>query len=131
MTESTDDILTRPLGVPEAVPAQPTSRLGQLIAAARRPRIAAAAIAAGFAVAAGLVLALGDPDGGEPRVQVAIAMRDLELRGAGNLLGDEQSGHVAAVGFELYVSLLDDAVEELRAAGGAARAAAAAAEGCT
>ena len=51
----------------------------------------------------------------------AIAMRDLELRGAGNLLGDEQSGHVAAVGFELYVSLLDDAVEELRAAGGAAR----------
>ena len=32
-----------------------------------------------------------------------IAMRDLEIRGAGNLLGDEQSGHVAAVGFELYV----------------------------
>jgi transcription-repair coupling factor (superfamily II helicase) len=55
----------------------------------------------------------------------AIAMRDLELRGAGNLLGDEQSGHVAAVGFELYVSLLDDAVEELRAADGAARAEAA------
>ncbi len=47
----------------------------------------------------------------------AIAMRDLELRGAGDLLGDEQSGHVAAVGFELYVSLLDDAVEELRATG--------------
>jgi transcription-repair coupling factor (superfamily II helicase) len=55
----------------------------------------------------------------------AIAMRDLELRGAGNLLGDEQSGHVAAVGFELYVSLLDDAVEELRAAGGGGRAEAA------
>jgi transcription-repair coupling factor (superfamily II helicase) len=53
----------------------------------------------------------------------AIAMRDLELRGAGDLLGEEQSGHVAAVGFELYVSLLDDAVEELRAAGdGAAEA---------
>ncbi|MGH2965637.1 MAG: transcription-repair coupling factor [Solirubrobacterales bacterium] len=49
----------------------------------------------------------------------AIAMRDLELRGAGDLLGDEQSGHVAAVGFELYVSLLDDAVEELRAEDGA------------
>ncbi len=47
----------------------------------------------------------------------AIAMRDLELRGAGDLLGDEQSGHVAAVGFELYVALLDDAVEALRAAG--------------
>ena len=48
-------------------------------------------------------------------------MRDLELRGAGNLLGDEQSGHVAAIGFELYVSLLDDAVEELRTADGAGR----------
>jgi transcription-repair coupling factor (superfamily II helicase) len=49
----------------------------------------------------------------------AIAMRDLELRGAGDLLGEEQSGHVAAVGFELYVSLLDDAVQELRSADGA------------
>ena len=47
----------------------------------------------------------------------AIAMRDLELRGAGDLLGDEQSGHVAAIGFELYVALLDEAVEALRAAG--------------
>jgi transcription-repair coupling factor (superfamily II helicase) len=49
----------------------------------------------------------------------AIAMRDLELRGAGDLLGDEQSGHVAAVGFELYVSLLDEAVEAMRAEEGA------------
>jgi transcription-repair coupling factor (superfamily II helicase) len=49
----------------------------------------------------------------------AIAMRDLELRGAGDLLGDEQSGHVAAVGFELYVALLDEAVEALRADDGA------------
>jgi transcription-repair coupling factor (superfamily II helicase) len=48
----------------------------------------------------------------------AIAMRDLEIRGAGNLLGEEQSGHVAAVGFELYVSLLDDATEALRAGDG-------------
>ena len=39
-----------------------------------------------------------------------IAMRDLEIRGAGNLLGDEQSGHVAAVGFELYVGMIDEAV---------------------
>ena len=39
-----------------------------------------------------------------------IAMRDLEIRGAGNLLGDEQSGHVAAIGFELYVAMLDEAV---------------------
>ncbi|MEA2440401.1 MAG: hypothetical protein QOH76_1825 [Thermoleophilaceae bacterium] len=42
-----------------------------------------------------------------------IAMRDLEIRGAGNLLGDEQSGHVAAIGFELYVSMLDEAVAAL------------------
>ncbi|HSJ18490.1 MAG TPA: transcription-repair coupling factor [Solirubrobacterales bacterium] len=48
----------------------------------------------------------------------AIAMRDLEIRGAGNLLGDEQSGHVAAVGFELYCALLDEAVEAERAADG-------------
>jgi transcription-repair coupling factor (superfamily II helicase) len=47
-----------------------------------------------------------------------IAMRDLELRGAGDLLGAEQSGHVAAIGFELYVEMLDQAVAELRAAGG-------------
>ncbi len=52
----------------------------------------------------------------------AIAMRDLELRGAGDLLGEEQSGHVAAVGFELYVSLLDDAVAELRSGDGAGAA---------
>jgi len=39
-----------------------------------------------------------------------IAMRDLEIRGAGSLLGDEQSGHVAALGFELYMQMLDEAV---------------------
>jgi transcription-repair coupling factor (superfamily II helicase) len=44
-----------------------------------------------------------------------VAMRDLEIRGAGNLLGDEQSGHVAAIGFELYCQMLEDAAEELRA----------------
>ena len=44
----------------------------------------------------------------------AIAMRDLEIRGAGDLLGAEQSGHVAAIGFELYVELLAEAVAELR-----------------
>ena len=42
-----------------------------------------------------------------------VALRDLELRGAGSLLGDEQSGHVAAVGFELYCDLLAEAVAEL------------------
>jgi transcription-repair coupling factor (superfamily II helicase) len=40
-------------------------------------------------------------------------MRDLEIRGAGNLLGDEQSGHVAALGFELYLAMLDEAVSAM------------------
>jgi transcription-repair coupling factor (superfamily II helicase) len=48
-----------------------------------------------------------------------IAMRDLEIRGAGNLLGDEQSGHVAALGFELYMQMLDEAVAEAAASGDA------------
>ena len=43
----------------------------------------------------------------------SIAMRDLEIRGAGDLLGAEQSGHVAALGFELYVEMLQEAVAEL------------------
>jgi len=43
-----------------------------------------------------------------------IAMADLEIRGAGDLLGDEQSGHVAAIGFELYVQMLEEAVAERR-----------------
>lgn len=42
-----------------------------------------------------------------------IAMRDLEIRGAGNLLGTQQSGHIAAVGYELYCQLLEAAVREL------------------
>ena len=46
-----------------------------------------------------------------------IAMRDLEIRGAGDLLGPEQSGHVAALGFELYVEMLGEAVAELSGAG--------------
>ncbi len=50
---------------------------------------------------------------------VKIALRDLEIRGAGNLLGDEQSGHVAALGFELYMQMLDDAVRTLEADGAA------------
>ena len=43
-----------------------------------------------------------------------IAMRDLEIRGAGNILGPEQSGHIAAVGYELYCELLERAVRRLR-----------------
>src|SRR4051794_10802838 len=45
-----------------------------------------------------------------------IAMRDLDIRGAGDLLGEEQSGHVAAVGFELYCQMIDEAVSEAREA---------------
>jgi len=43
-----------------------------------------------------------------------VALRDLEIRGAGNLLGQEQSGQIATVGFDLYTSMLGEAVEELR-----------------
>ena len=43
-----------------------------------------------------------------------IAMRDLEIRGAGNLLGEAQSGHIAAVGYDLYCRLVSEAVAELR-----------------
>jgi transcription-repair coupling factor (superfamily II helicase) len=44
-----------------------------------------------------------------------IAMRDLEIRGAGNLLGAEQSGHIAAIGFDLYSRLLEQAVKTMKA----------------
>ncbi|HSI36531.1 MAG: transcription-repair coupling factor [Phycisphaerae bacterium] len=43
-----------------------------------------------------------------------IAMRDLELRGAGNILGPEQSGHIATVGYEMYCQLLEEAVRQLK-----------------
>ena len=46
-----------------------------------------------------------------------IAMKDLEVRGAGNLLGREQSGDIYAVGFDLYLKLLDDAVRGSREEG--------------
>ncbi|MGZ4450417.1 MAG: transcription-repair coupling factor, partial [Nocardioides sp.] len=45
---------------------------------------------------------------------MAIAMKDLEIRGAGNLLGGEQSGHIADVGFDLYVRLVGEAVNEFK-----------------
>jgi len=50
-----------------------------------------------------------------------IAALDLELRGAGNMLGGEQSGHIEAVGFELYTSMLEAAVKELKGEGGEER----------
>jgi transcription-repair coupling factor (superfamily II helicase) len=43
-----------------------------------------------------------------------VAMKDLEIRGAGNLLGGEQSGHIAGVGFDLYVRMIGEAVRELK-----------------
>ncbi|HYU11342.1 MAG TPA: TRCF domain-containing protein, partial [Stellaceae bacterium] len=46
-----------------------------------------------------------------------LASHDLDSRGAGNLLGDEQSGHIKEVGFELYQSMLEDAIVETRAGG--------------
>ncbi len=45
---------------------------------------------------------------------MAIAMKDLEIRGAGNLLGEEQSGHIADVGFDLYIRLVGEAVADYR-----------------
>ena len=63
------------------------------------------------------------------RLGQQIAMKDLEIRGAGNLLGGEQSGHIAAVGFDLYVRLVGEAVAEYkdepvaRGGGGPGRAA--------
>ena len=46
---------------------------------------------------------------------MAVAMKDLEIRGSGNLLGGEQSGHIAGVGFDLYVRLVGEAVADYRA----------------
>ncbi len=48
---------------------------------------------------------------------MAVAMKDLEIRGAGNLLGGEQSGHIAGVGFDLYVRLVGEAVAEFKGEG--------------
>jgi transcription-repair coupling factor (superfamily II helicase) len=50
-----------------------------------------------------------------------VALKDLEIRGAGNLLGGEQSGHIAGVGFDLYVRMIGEAVTELRGDGPAER----------
>jgi len=50
-----------------------------------------------------------------------VALKDLEIRGAGNLLGGEQSGHIAGVGFDLYVRMIGEAVSELRGGGPAER----------
>jgi transcription-repair coupling factor (superfamily II helicase) len=51
---------------------------------------------------------------------MAVAMKDLEIRGAGNMLGGEQSGHIAGVGFDLYIRLVGEAVAAFRGEGGEA-----------
>jgi transcription-repair coupling factor (superfamily II helicase) len=51
-----------------------------------------------------------------------LASHDLDIRGAGNLLGDEQSGHIKEVGFELYQSMLEDAIMDAKAAGAGLKA---------
>jgi transcription-repair coupling factor (superfamily II helicase) len=51
-----------------------------------------------------------------------VALKDLEIRGAGNLLGGEQSGHIAGVGFDLYVRMIGEAVTEMKGDGPAERA---------
>ncbi len=67
-------------------------------------------------------------EGADKRLQVLVnldtlgagfqlASHDLDIRGAGNLLGDEQSGHIKEVGFELYQSMLEDAILEAKAGG--------------
>jgi transcription-repair coupling factor (superfamily II helicase) len=67
-------------------------------------------------------------EGAQKRLQVLVdldslgagfqlASHDLDIRGAGNLLGDEQSGHIKEVGFELYQSMLEDAIVEMKAGG--------------
>ncbi|MBA3907782.1 MAG: transcription-repair coupling factor, partial [Pseudonocardiales bacterium] len=50
----------------------------------------------------------------------AVAMKDLEIRGAGNILGAEQSGHIAGVGFDLYIRLVGEAVAAFRQQAGSA-----------
>src|SRR6202021_1414039 len=52
----------------------------------------------------------------EARAGMYVALKDLEIRGAGNLLGVEQSGHIAGVGFDLYIRMIGEAVRELKAA---------------
>jgi transcription-repair coupling factor (superfamily II helicase) len=46
---------------------------------------------------------------------IKISMRDLEIRGAGSLLGHQQSGHIEAVGYDMYISILEEAIAELKA----------------
>ena len=71
-------------------------------------------------VAAKRLKVLGDLDSLGAGFQ--LASHDLDLRGAGNLLGDEQSGHIREVGIELYQQMLEDAVAELRREQGRAKA---------
>ncbi|MCJ2070291.1 divergent polysaccharide deacetylase family protein [Methylobacterium sp. J-030] len=115
MTESTDDILTRPLGVPEAkAPDQPDGRFGSVVAMLRRPKVAAGSIAAALAVSLGLVIALGDPQGGEPRAEAVIVIREAPARPAAPVAAAEAPVATTAPG----QGQLQRSAEEIETASG-------------
>lgn len=76
MTEPADDMLTRPLGVEEPGPRPQAGRAAGLMALARKPGVMAAIAASGVLAAFGLLVAFGDPEGGEPRARAVITLRD-------------------------------------------------------
>lgn len=115
MTESTDDILTRPLGVPEAkAPEQPRGRFGRVVATLRRPKVAAGAIAAALALSIGLVIALGDPQGGEPHAEAVIVFREAPPRPAAPVAAAEPQVAATAPG----QGQLQRSAEEIETASG-------------
>lgn len=76
MTEPADDMLTRPLGVEETGFKPPAGRAAGLLARARKPHVIAGLAATGFLAAFGLLLAFGDPQGGEPQARALIDLRE-------------------------------------------------------
>ena len=100
-TPSDSPSYTSFVAVSDAAPVAPTptSSFPSTVASLRRPKSASKTMLAATELGAGF----------------QIAMKDLEIRGAGNILGANQSGHIYAVGFDLYTRLLSDAVESLRA----------------
>jgi len=76
VTEPADDMLTRPLGVDETGPAPQTGRAAGLLARVRKPGVMAAVAASAIVAILGLLVALGDPQGGEPQARTQIATRE-------------------------------------------------------
>ena len=115
LTESNDDILTRPLGVAEAqAPDQPGGRFGRIVAGLRRPKVAAGAIAAAFVASLGLVVALGDPQGGEPHAKAVIVIREAAPRPAAPVAAVEPQVAATAPG----QGQLQRSAEEIESASG-------------